>query len=39
VVLEVPGEKWENLNAALRLGLRGLPGGTTLRQLLERSDD
>jgi hypothetical protein len=29
-----PGEKWVNLDAALRLGMRGLPGGSSLPQLL-----
>jgi hypothetical protein len=32
-----PGETWRNLNQALRLGLRGLPGGDTLLRLLRRS--
>ena len=31
-----PDEKWLSVNAALRLGLRGLPGGDSLAQLLER---
>jgi hypothetical protein len=30
----VPGEKWVNLNAALRLGRRGLPRGTSLTRLI-----
>src|SRR5262245_21315741 len=30
------GEKWRNLDKALADGRRGLPGGTTLRRLLER---
>ena len=29
-----PGETWKNLDIALRDGRRGLPGGTTLAQLL-----
>jgi hypothetical protein len=29
-----PGENWQRIDAALRLGRRGLPGGTTLAQLL-----
>jgi hypothetical protein len=29
------GESWEIVNAALRLGLRGLPGGSSLSQLLK----
>jgi hypothetical protein len=29
------GEKWENVDRALRHGLRGLPGGSSLAQLLE----
>jgi hypothetical protein len=28
------GEKWRNVDTALRLGLRGLPGGSSLAQLL-----
>jgi hypothetical protein len=31
-----PGETWVNVNQALRLGLRGLPGGDTLPRLLAR---
>lgn len=31
-----PGERWQNVNQALRLGLRGLPGGVTLAGLLAR---
>jgi hypothetical protein len=31
-----PGEKWRNIDQALRLGGRGLPGGDTLAQLLRR---
>ena len=30
----VPGKNWHAIDAALSLGHRGLPGGTTLRQLL-----
>ncbi len=30
----VPGEKWVNLKAALRLGRRGLPRGTNLTRLI-----
>jgi hypothetical protein len=30
----VPGEKWVNLEAALRLGRRGLPRGTNLTRLI-----
>jgi hypothetical protein len=33
-VIDAPGEKWQNLNAALRIGLRGLPGGSSVLQLL-----
>jgi hypothetical protein len=29
-----PGETWQNLDAALRMGLRALPGGSSLPQLL-----
>ncbi|MBI3412414.1 MAG: hypothetical protein HY040_29185 [Planctomycetes bacterium] len=32
----VPGEKWSMVNLALRIGLRGLPGGSSLAQLLAR---
>ncbi len=32
---EAPSEDWQNINAALRLGLRGLPSGSSLAQLLE----
>lgn len=31
-----PEEKWVNLDAALRLGLRGLPGGSSLPRLLAK---
>lgn len=30
------GETWEKFEAALRVGVRGLPGGSSLAQLLER---
>jgi superfamily II DNA or RNA helicase len=33
-VYEVPDETWFNLSQALRLGLRGLPGGSSLAKLL-----
>jgi hypothetical protein len=33
-VAGVPGEHWKSIIDALRLGKRGLPGGTTLAQLL-----
>jgi hypothetical protein len=33
-VAGVPGEKWVNLNAALRLGRRGLPRGMNLTRLI-----
>jgi hypothetical protein len=33
-VAEAPGETWAGVNAALRKGLRGLPGGITLFRLL-----
>jgi len=29
-----PGEKWTNIGASLSIGLRGLPGGSSLAQLL-----
>jgi hypothetical protein len=35
-VHEDHNEKWLNVNQALRLGLRGLPGGDSLARLLER---
>jgi hypothetical protein len=31
-----PGETWAALNMALRLGLRGLPGGSSLARLLRQ---
>jgi hypothetical protein len=31
---EAPGEKWANIENALVLGLRGLPGGSSLAQFL-----
>jgi hypothetical protein len=33
-VLDAPGEKWGNINAALSRGGRGLPGGSSLAKLL-----
>jgi superfamily II DNA or RNA helicase len=33
-VLGAPGEKWRNVDNALSIGLRGLPGGSSLAQLL-----
>ncbi len=36
---EVPGEVWANVDAALRGGLRGLPGGSSLPQLLSQQRD
>jgi hypothetical protein len=35
-VPEAPGENWNAIYLALRVGVRGLPGGDTLRQLLCR---
>jgi hypothetical protein len=35
-VPEAPGEVWRNIDAALRSGTRGLPGGDTLLQFLLR---
>ena len=35
-IQEVPGEEWRNLDAALREGFRGLPGGSSLPRLLAR---
>ncbi len=34
VVPDSGGEKWRNIDAALRYGLRGLPGGSSLARLL-----
>ena len=34
-VINAPGEKWGAIHAALYAGLRGLPGKTTLSQLLD----
>src|SRR5262249_37494040 len=31
-----PGENWQRIENALRIGLRGLPGGASLAQLLAR---
>ena len=33
-VADAPGESWEAVHSALREGLRGLPGGSSLAQLL-----
>lgn len=33
-VLDTPGEAWANISGALSAGLRGLPGGLSLAQLL-----
>jgi hypothetical protein len=30
----MPDEKWRNIDNALRYGLRGLPGGSSLAKLL-----
>ncbi len=35
-VVDAPGEKWANVDQALSKGLRGLPGGDSLAQLLAR---
>ena len=35
-VEDVPGEAWGNINAALKQGRRGLPGGSSLARLLEK---
>jgi hypothetical protein len=35
-VANVPGEEWCALNGALRYGWRGLPGGSSLAQLLRQ---
>jgi hypothetical protein len=34
-ITEAPREKWTNINAALRLGLRGLEPGSSLARLLK----
>jgi hypothetical protein len=34
-VVDAPGETWLAIEGALRAGVRGLPGGSTLAQLLE----
>jgi hypothetical protein len=36
-VLACPGVTWRQIDNALRLGLRGLPGGSSLPRLLERA--
>src|SRR5262249_26021345 len=36
-IAEAPGETWRRVDAALRHGLRGLPGGNSLAELLARS--
>ncbi|HEX4606600.1 MAG TPA: hypothetical protein VH092_00185, partial [Urbifossiella sp.] len=33
---EAPGETWSGVNAALTVGMRGLPGGDSLARLLDR---
>lgn len=33
---EAPGDNWVNMDNALRLGLRALPGGSSLKRLLEK---
>src|SRR5690606_15074696 len=38
-VADAPGESWSEIDAALRHGRRGLPGGTTLARLFGRSLD
>jgi hypothetical protein len=35
-VHDAPGETWGDINQCLRMGRRGLPGGTTLKSLLSR---
>jgi hypothetical protein len=35
-VADASGERWDTLDNALRVGLRGLPGGSSLRRLLVR---
>ena len=36
-VADAPGETWKAIEMALFQGLRGLPGGITLSQLLKRN--
>jgi hypothetical protein len=36
-IFGMPGETWNRVNLALRLGYRGLPGGTSLADLLQRA--
>jgi hypothetical protein len=36
-VIDVPGENWLNIDQALRVGVRGLPGGDSLVRLLTRA--
>jgi len=36
IVQGTAGEKWVNIDAALRIGLRDLPGGSSLPKLLEK---
>jgi len=36
VIVDTNGETWSAINTALCRGSRGLPGGDTLHQLLER---
>jgi hypothetical protein len=38
-VADAPGEDWAGIDTALRMGRRGLPGGTSLAQLFGRSVD
>lgn len=35
-VIDGPGESWLGINSALKSGFRGLPGGTSLSQLLDK---
>jgi hypothetical protein len=35
-VIDVPGEKWDNIDVFLQDGLRGLPGGDSIARLLAR---
>jgi hypothetical protein len=34
-IAESPGDNWHSVDNALRLGLRGMPGGSSLKQLLD----
>lgn len=35
-IAESPGDNWHSVDNALRLGLRGMPGGSSLKKLLDK---